>query len=77
MQPPDLCPMLHCDHSLTLTEGVNIHPAPEGQFSRGVDSWNGSGGRTPSYGSKSSWYQRVSIQRSNLRPTSRSVPISS
>lgn len=32
---------------------------------------------TPSYGSRSSWYQRVSIQRSNLRPTSRSVPTSS
>lgn len=30
--------MLHCDHSLTLTKGVNIHSAPEGQFSRGVDT---------------------------------------
>jgi len=36
-QPSDLSPVLHDDHSLTLTEGVKLHSAPEGQCSLGVD----------------------------------------
>lgn len=37
VQPSDLGPILHADHSLTLTEGVNFRSAPGGQYSRGID----------------------------------------
>ena len=38
VQPSDLGPILHADHSLTLTEGVNFRSAPGGQYSGGIDS---------------------------------------
>ncbi|WP_425554583.1 recombinase family protein [Georgenia daeguensis] len=38
MEPSDLGPILHADHSLTLSEGVNFHSAPGGQYSRGTDT---------------------------------------
>ena len=38
MEPSDLGPILHADHSLTLTEGVNFRSAPGGQYSGGIDN---------------------------------------
>jgi hypothetical protein len=34
----DLCPILHCNHSLTLSEGVKLHSAVRGQCSLGIDT---------------------------------------
>ncbi len=38
MEPSNLGPILHADHSLTLTEGVNVHSAPKGQYSGSIDT---------------------------------------
>jgi hypothetical protein len=37
VQPTDLCPIFHCDHSLTLPRGVKIRSASGGQLSPSID----------------------------------------
>ena len=63
MKPSDLGPILHADHSLTLTEGVNFRSAPGGQYSGGADSATGLADET------------VYLRRAHLAQLARAVDV--